>query len=80
MKMMWHNKAVLCLCILEYEDLVLKISLFIIQWHERTIYKNFFFPVFQNSFSLFYASQIYIAVTRGGNLGHLNFHCHGTQY
>jgi hypothetical protein len=31
-KKIWHenNRAVLCLCILEYEDLFLKISLFII--------------------------------------------------
>jgi len=42
--------------------------------------QKLFYPVFQNSVSLFYASQIYIAVTRGGNLGHLNFYCHDTQY
>jgi hypothetical protein len=71
---MWHNQAVLCLCILEYEDLFLKISLFITQLHQMIIDK-IFHPVFQNFFSLFYASQIYIAVTRGGNLEYLKFYC-----
>ena len=78
MKIMWHKKAVLCLFILEYEDFFLKINLFIIQLHQMIIDK-IFPPVFQNSFSLFYANQIYIAVTRGGNLEHLKFYRHDTH-
>jgi hypothetical protein len=45
--MLWHNKAVLCVSILEYEDLVLKIRLFIILLHQMIIYTNFFIQCFR---------------------------------
>jgi len=70
---MWHNKAVLCLCILEYEDLSLKISLFIIQLHQMIIYKNFFIQCFRILSHYFMPVKFILLLHEEAILGILTF-------